>query len=371
MTAAATRTFPGPMSALSYPGAMAVAEDNMWRMATVIHAIEKGDTVEGALQLGRRSLFDFGAATEFERKYVARKILFYNYFRNSVLQGVKTLLENPGRMIRQYKMATDITKMAVGDTDWNNLRFYGPQDAGVNNIAIEYAPSNRKEGRVTVLPNMPYADIATISAGLLYSPMDFLAGQADLVTGRRQYGRGFLINKLSPVNRGVFNFIAGQTMDDVKMKKNMLSPTHIAAAATFEKNTGVPAVTALTEMFNAKPRPALPGEPAYDGVVYELSPKDFENYKMYLVKTIQYTGTSALVNEWAKSYSGSELAGPTASGFTEAIGLTSRYAADSPAALQRKAADLSTGMLEAGTAEKEVDAGLKRAKPPAAEGRVK
>ena len=92
---------------------------------------------------------------------------------------------------------------------------------------------------------------------------------------------------------------------------------------------------------------------------------------MYLVKTIQYTGTSALVNEWSKSYSGTDLAGSTASSFTEALGLTSRYAADSPAALQRKAADISTDMLETGTAEKEVEAGLKRPKEPAAGGRVK
>jgi len=370
-TAAVTRTFPGPMKALSYPSYMASAEDNMWRMATVIHGLESGETLEGALQLGRRSLFDFGAATEFERKFVARKILFYNYFRNSLLQGVKTLLENPGRMLRQYRMATDLTKMSVGDADWNNLRLYGPQDAGVASIAIQYSPSNRKEGQVTVLPSMPYNDIAMMSAGLLYSPMDFLAGQKVLSTGEREYGKGFIIGKLAPVPRGTFNFIAGQTMDDVKMAANQLSPTHIAAAATFQKMTGVPAVQALTEMFNAKPRPALPGEKAYDGIVYELSPKDFDSYKMYLVKTIQYTGTSAAVNEWAKSYSGTDLAGTTASTYSEALGLTSKYAAPTPESLQRKAADLSAGMLEAGTSEKEVEASLKRPKAPAAGGRVK
>jgi hypothetical protein len=350
---------------------MAVAEDNMWRMATVIHGLESGETLEGALQLGRRSLFDFGAATEFERKYIARKVLFYNYFRNSLLQGVKTLLENPGRVLRQYRMATDVTKIMIGDTDWNNLRLYGPQNAGVESIAIKYSPSNRKEGQVTVLPSMPYNDVAMISAGLLYSPMDFLAGQKVLSTGDREYGKGFIIGKLGPAPRGAFNFIAGQTMDDVKMTPNQMSATHIAAAALFEKKTGVPAVRALTEMFNAKPRPALPGEKAYDEVVYEMSPKDFDNYKMYLVKTIQYTGISTAVNEWAKSYSGTDLAGSTASSYSEALGLTSKYYAATPESLQRRAGDISTETLKAGTEEKEVEAGLKRPKAPTVEGRVK
>ena len=356
--------FPGTMNLLSYPGDLANAEDNMWRMATVIHAIEKGETVEGALQLGRRSLFDFGSTSAFERKYVARKVLFWNYFRNSILAGVKSLLENPGRIIRQYKMATDITKMSVGDTDWNNLRFYGPQDAGIASIALQYAPSSRREGHVTVLPNMPYADIASISAGLLYSPMDFLAGQKDLETGERPYGEGFIINKLSPGYRATYNFVAGQTMDDVKMSPNKLSPTHVAAAAAFEQGTGVPAVAALVEMFNAKPRPAVEGEKAFDGVVYEMSAKDFDNYKMYLVKTIQYTGMTRFVNEWSKVYSGD-------ASLQQAIGLTSKYSAPTPASLQRKASDISTGMLEAGTKEKEIQAGQKRPKAPSASGRIK
>ena len=211
---------------------------------------------------------------------------------------------------------------------------------------------------------MPYADIASISAGLLYSPMDFLAGQKDLETGERPYGEGFIINKLSPGYRATYNFVAGQTMDDVKMSPNKLSPTHVAAAAAFEQGTGVPAVAALVEMFNAKPRPAVEGEKAFDGVVYEMSAKDFDNYKMYLVKTIQYTGMTRFVNEWSKVYSGD-------ASLQQAIGLTSKYSAPTPASLQRKASDISTGMLEAGTKEKEIQAGQKRPKAPSASGRVK
>jgi len=356
--------FPISMKVLSYPSQLANAEDNMWRMATVIHGLENGETLEGALQLGRRSLFDFGSTSAFERKYVARKVLFWNYFRNSILAGTKSLLENPGRTIRQYRVATDISKIAVGDTDWNNLRLYGPMDAGVTSIALKYAPSSRREGHVTVLPNMPYADMAAISAGLLYSPMDYLAGQKDLVSGERDYGKGFIINKLSPGPRATFNFIAGQTMDDVKMKKNMLSPTHVAAAAAFEAATGIPAVAGLVGMFDAKPRPAVEGEKAFDGVVYELSPQDFDNYRMYLVKTIQYSGASRFVNDWSKAYSGEAT-------LPQFIGLTSKYSAPTPESLQRGAADISTEALEAGTTEKEVDASLKRPKAPSATGRIK
>jgi hypothetical protein len=366
-----------PKQILNFPSEMANAEDNLWRLATITHALKRGETLEGALRLGRRSLFDYGAATAFERQYVARKIMFYNYFRNSVLQGVRTLVENPGRVLKQYRLVNDLSRINVGDQNMDNLRLYAPMDAGVAAVATTYAPKAGKEGKMTVLPNMPYADAAIITAGLLYQPNNFLRGQENLVTGKRKFGSGFIFSKFGPGTQAAIRFYTGeQVMQDVAIKKNQLSLTHVAAAAALEDGSGgsVPALKALTGMYNAKVRDALPGEEGFEGKVYEMSPDDFAKYKTWIAGTMSMTGTERFVSDWAKLFSSAYeqgITGAKSRGLKENIGLTSTTSVDTPQARQTLAAEKSAEMLAAETKQKEIDAGLRRPDEPKKAGRIK
>ena len=366
-----------PKQILNFPSEMANAEDNLWRLATITHALKRGETLEGALRLGRRSLFDFGAATPAERQYIARKIMFYNYFRNSVIQGVRTLVENPGRVLKQYRLVNDLSRINVGDQNMNNLRFYAPMDAGVAAVATTYAPKAGKEGKMTTLPNMPYADAAIITAGLLYQPNNFLRGQENLVTGKRKFGSGFIFGKFGPGTQAVIRYYTGeQVMQDVAIKKNQLSLTHVAAAAALEDGSrgSVPALKALTGMFNVKVRDALPGEEGFEGKVYEMSPDDFAKYKTWIAGTMSMTGTERFVSDWAKLFSSAYeqgLSGAKSRGFKENIGLTTTTSVDTPQARQTLAAETSAEMLQAETKQKEIDAGLRRPDEPKKAGRIK
>lgn len=363
-------------------GQLANGEDNLWRLATITRALRDGETLEGAVRLGRRSLFDFGAATPFERQYVARKILFYNYMRNSVIQSTRVLLENPARVLKQYRLARNVSSINIGDEPSSQLSFYAPYDAGVANVVLKYGPKAGREGQMTVLPNMPYVDGLILALGLAYEPMNTILGQEDLVTGERDFGTSYVYERAAPLTKMAMRVGASQPiMEEVMTKKNQLSPTHVAAAAQLEDATGgsVPALQTLTSLFNATVRDALPGEEnnSYGGKIYELSPADFEAYKTFMAAPIKMTGLEREVTEWSKIISklfyGPELglAGKNDPAGTDIIGLTSQYGITSPLELQTKAIETSTGMIQEQQKQKEIDAGLRRPDEPKKAGRIK
>jgi len=354
--------FPGVKRALAYPSHLANMEDNLWRLASISHAIKSGSTLDEALVLGRRSLFDFGATTAAERKYVAGRIMFYNYFRNSVLQGAQALLENPSRVLRQYRMVTDATKIAVGDKDWQDLTFYSPTDntvaAGIAGMVINQRKKSGRESSLTVLLSMPFYDAAYLTTALLYQPLDLLAGPANPATGKRNYGDSFIVGKLTPLTRTGLNLLVGQAVDaDVKMARDQLSPEHVAIADKF----GL--LPTLTDFYGAKARPAQPGEKAYRGVVYELTQEKFDVYKKAVKFGIVNLGLQRLVSDWAKALAGYELSGPTARGPLESLGVTSSYGAESPEVKQAQAAELAAERLKALADAKNKRTGVTRDAP--------
>lgn len=377
------RFFKGfPKRLVNIGGQLANAEDNLWRLATITRALRDGETLEGAIRLGRRSLFDFGAATPFERQYVARKILFYNYFRNSIIQSMRTLLENPARVLKQYRLVKDVSSIMIGDKPASQLSFYAPYDAGVANVVMKYAPKAGKEGQMTILPNMPYADGMILTIGLLYEPLNTILGQEDLVTGKRDFGTSYIYEKASPTSKAAIRVMASQPiMEEVMTKKNQLSPTHVAAAAQLQDASGgsIPALDVMVAQFNVKVRDALPGEEnnAYGGKIYEMSPQDFEDYKAVVAAPLKMSGAEREVTEWPKIISklfyGPELglSGKNDPAYSDIIGLTSQYAVATPEELQTKAIETSTQMIEAQQKQKEIDAGLRRPDEPKKAGRIK
>ena len=348
-----------PKTLYALPAHMANVEDNMFRLATISHAIKGGATLDEALLLGRKSLFDFGAATDAERKYVAGRILFYNYFRNSVIQGAQTLLANPARVLKQYRLVTDASKIMVGDKNWEDLRFYSPEGnsiaAGVASIATKYAPTAGREGQLQVLPAMPYYDAAYLTTGLLYQPGNLLLGNPDLVTGRRDIGGGYLFGKLTPTTKFILGSVVGaDVLADVRMKKNQLSPMHLAVADKFGmQNT-------LTNLWGAKPRPALPGETAYQGQVWEMTPDSFHGYQLAVKFGMQNTGVERMSQEWGKIFAGSDLSGPTGRGIPEIAGLRSGYAAPTPTAQQTEAAATDAMILQNAATQQQQNQGISR-----------
>ena len=107
---------------------MATYTDNVWRAFVVIDAIKGGSTIDDALMLGRKSLFDYGNVTSVERDFARRFFVFYNYFRQGVGQFVKNLFEDPSRTIKLMRLNKGISEgsMAIFGGEKEDVSFYYP-----------------------------------------------------------------------------------------------------------------------------------------------------------------------------------------------------------------------------------------------------
>jgi len=346
----------------SIPSSVAQVADDVWRLSYTVDAIKGGATVDEAIDLGRRSLFDYGSATEFERKFVSKYVLFYNFFRNSIVEGTRTILTNPSRIIRQMRLTTDGTKMAVGEEKWNEMRWYTPYDAGIGRVVLDLESKAGREGHITMMPNMPYYDFVYLTAGLMTTPVGLMLGAAEPVKGRREFGAGYVFSKLRPEYQAMIATLAGEdALYDVKLKKNRIPVEHIALMdAALMKD-------AWATNFNAKVRSAEPGEEAYNGVVYELSSDDFERYKAYM-KAFQILGARRFFDDWGKFAASIDLfgSGGKATGeratFTpaEMAGIVTRSSAGLPLETETRALEQSAAETEIRRKEREIQTGAAR-----------
>jgi len=333
------------LNTLSFPSEVANASDTVWRMSYVIDAIKSGKTVDEALDVGRRSLYDYGSASPAERKYIAKNVLFWNYFRNSILETTRQALTSPARLARQLRLVQDYSKLTVGEDKWNEMRWYTPYDAGVARLVLEYGPQAGREGKITLFPNMPWYDSVYIMSGLLTTPGDILRGTADPVTGKRDYGSGYIFNKIGPNGQAALSFITGADMlADIKLTKDRAPIPHVAMM----DEMGV--LPMYTNFFNIKKLPAEPGKPNWNGYVYTMEPEDFERYKTF-IKASKLIGAQRPVDDYAKWFATWDLpgtgvdiiGGPTAAqltmgGIGEAMGYTTETRAGVPAEAELQAA---------------------------------
>lgn len=347
---------------VSIPANIAADADIAWRMAYVKDALASGKTMDEALEIGRRSLFDYGSATDVERKYVARKILFYNFWRNSILQTGRAALVNPGRLVRQIRLTEDVSKIQVGDSSWNDLRFYTPNDAGVSRMVMKLAPQANKEGQILLTPNMPYYDAVYMLSGLFSAPVDFLSGATNPATDMPEYGAGYIFSKLTPsLQLAMSKVVNADMLYDMKMKPGVAPVAHIALADNF----GL--LPYLTKLFNMKVRPEEPGEEGYGGMVYTMSDEDFEAYQTWL-KGVKLAGYQRGIDDFGKVAASLDLFGDggvasgimsrTSVGASEMSGVTSAMRAGLPVEAETKAAKIRADRLAKEARARAIRSGL-------------
>ena len=343
---------------------LAAFTDNAWRMESVTAALRDGKTIEEALDYGRRSLFDYGDLTEFERKYASNLFLFYNYFRQSIVTAVRNTVENPSRMIRMVRATEQPSKIMVGDQNARDLSFYFPSEWGVARILKEMEPGvGKKEGRAVALPMMPHADALNIFGTILTNPMAFLAGSMTEEEefrekfkgeGERRYGEGFVASKLRPLTAvaGAYTYSPRSITDplDVKLTKNRIPPEHMAIIEALPDALRLPLEKKIFDIFDIERKPAAPGEEnSLNGEVFVTSEEGFQDYKLFS-NFLELTGTRRTLTDYGKIVGGEDLQGtyPKTGGerALSAIGAATYMGATAEEITRRRALESRAKVLE-------------------------
>ena len=340
--------FTAPREFLGDP--LAAFTDNVWRMETVTAALRDGKTLDEALDLGRRSLYDYGNLTEAERVVSRNVFVFYNYFRQSIVQFVKNAVDNPSRIIRMVRATEQPSKIMVGDQNARDLSFYFPPEFGVGRIVAKLEPAvGKKEGMSVALPMMPHADALNIAGMALTDPVGWMLGPTP--EGRdRAFTEGFVAKRLGPLTKvaGAMLFSDAPVNDllEVKLTKNRIPPEHMAF---YQAALPDAAVASLYDTFGITEQDAVAGEEnALNGKTYRTTDSGFENYKLF-INALQTTGMNRTLTDYGKMMGGLDLTGAypktTWGQLSSATGAATFTGAVADEVLRRKAIEARTGVL--------------------------
>lgn len=337
---------------------LATFTDNVWRMEAITGALRNGSTIEEALVLGRRSLFDYGNLTEGERVVSRNFFVFYNYWRQSIGQFMRNLVENPMRNVRLIRATSQPTRIMVGDDRYDEIGFYFPPEFGMTRVVAKLQPAaEKKQGTAVALPMMPHSDALNIAAGLLTDPIATLIGPVPVGRQDRAFESGLITARLGPLTRVAgalaFNDVTLDDILEVKMTKNRIPPEHVALLMEANPTVG----TAFLDMFEAKAVEPRRGENSYKGKAFETTDEGFERYKMFITAA-QTTGTNRFFTDYGKIVGGQDLQGAypktNLQQFASATGAATFSAAVIDEYTQRKAQEARTQEMkeEAGTLKK-------------------
>ena len=288
--------------------------DNVFRMSVIQEALKAGKSLDEALDLGRKSLYDYGTITDTERKFVsATGWIFYNYMRNSVLTYLKNLVTNPGRIFKQMRIESAIGA-GLEKKDKENLSFYYPDEYMNGRPVVSLMQGlNKTDSRVMLGPSLPYADGALMLSKFFASPKAFLLGP-ELAYPKyggpsRDYEEGFLYKGIGPVRKAIYDQVVGGQLDNVKLTKNKVAPEHAAALSL---------VPSVRDVFYNIVGPvdevtAEKGAKNFNGKEYRLTEEGFERYA-FLLKAAALSGIQRPMNDYTRLIAGLGADEPTGLG---------------------------------------------------------
>ena len=130
--------------------------DMVWRASTFIDAIKEGSSVEEAVALARRSLFDYNDLSALERKYAGAVFVFYNFQRQSAVNFFQAMFDPKklARYARIYKLRRDMNAIFADMNDGMRYPYemympeytqtrivFGQQEGLANNRQLLLSPS--------------------------------------------------------------------------------------------------------------------------------------------------------------------------------------------------------------------------------------
>lgn len=311
--------------------------DRVWRMTSVIDALEDGKTLDQAFDAGRKSLYDYNNLTDFEREWIApyarRVFVFYNFRRQSIGQFMSNLASNPGRVIRQMRLAKETSDIMVGDQNAHDLSFYFDPNFGTSAIALKMRPAQtRNQGEILSTFALPTQDGLNFAASLLSNPVGFLIGSEFPAKQGRSFEGTMAAEMLSPTAKIALAIAGGKPIvSSQKMMKNYIPPEHMVlfSLAGLDDN--------VIDYFNVKEVDSTDKENSLDGKSFYVDDTNFDLYKR-LVVVAETTGVKSAATYYGRLIGSPALQGAYPDSALSFAGITPKSGAQIKEAAQTRAA---------------------------------
>ena len=261
-----------------------LAQDLMFRAAVAKRALEEGRSMQEAINLARRSLFDYNELTNFEKALSGYAFIFYAFNRQNFATLLRAMAD-PKKM----KRYVNVLKTDRGITAAAQTLSGTQQDADV--FYPDYTLSRQ------LLRGQTAGDRDVWIAGPPVPPIDGMIFMATLL---KKGGPTELIKRqLHP------NVAAALGIETMPKSYKQVPPEHIAVAGLMGDNPNDVAarLSTITQTFGAEgmitPVPST-DETAVNGYIYPMSPEQQAAYKAFDKWMLGFTGIGAPANDYVR-----------------------------------------------------------------------
>ncbi len=118
--------------------------ERLFRIGVYLDELKKGTRAEDAAVLARRSNYDYGTLTEFERKHIRWIFMFYTFSRKNADAMIKAAVDHPDRVMQQFRFFRN-QREALGQSDFEALN----EDEGdISTLILGRDQVHRPDGTV-------------------------------------------------------------------------------------------------------------------------------------------------------------------------------------------------------------------------------
>jgi hypothetical protein len=252
-----------------------------YRYAAFADAIKSGRSESEALALARKSMFDSGDITKYE-KPLQQLLLFYGFARNNLVDLAKNLAD-PGkgwkRLSQILKLERDIGQSFVSDEE----RQWAPESTETKIILDKVEFGKNKDVYITT-PSIPLKDGIKLFGEIL---------KGDVA--------GIFSGMLNPTYKELFN-----VQSDFNSVPTKVMPEHIEVLDLVTSIIPVSKEEILSAIVgsNIVPRKAAPEDGAVNGYIYPLTTAQQQARYKYFTDSLNYVGLSSMVRDYARTISG-------------------------------------------------------------------
>lgn len=171
-----------------YLAEVATSVDSFYRVSIFVDGLMDGLSPGQAASLAKKAAFDYGALTDWEKKYMRNTVMFYSYLRKNMDLFYDTLLTNPSRVTNQLRLANGLHRANLEEDPQIVLPEYLQTKMTPLWFGFKKSIENEHayDQRMYTFPQIPLMD----SAGMAIDVLDGLAGD--------QESQRMLLSRLTP-----------------------------------------------------------------------------------------------------------------------------------------------------------------------------